>query len=154
MLPSHLSFIECLYLVLSMPVFFVVSCSYRSLLIKFMEPSYASIDYGRLEQSLIVFLLRLVKYRYRSMFVIAISFSHFIFILSLDVPLCSLLCVTIWTGILAALPVLISVVNWYHSRVILLCIRIAFSMALEALAIAYVLVCIQDSFITMECDKF
>ena len=113
MLPSHLSFIECLYLVLSMPVFFVVSCSYRSLLIKFMEPSYASIDYGRLEQSLFVFLLRLVKYRYRSMFVIAISFSHcvYIYILFLDVPLCSLLCVTIWTGILAALPVLISVVN-------------------------------------------
>ena len=58
---------------------FVVSCSFRSLLIKFMEPSYASIDYGRLERSLLVFLLRLVKYRYRSMFVIAIS-SHNIYI--------------------------------------------------------------------------
>ena len=32
--------------------------------------------------------------------------------------------------------------------------RIALSMALEAIAIAYVLVCIQDSFISMVCDKF
>ena len=43
-----------------------------------------------------------------------------LFIFFLDVPLCSLLCVTIWTGILAALPVLISVVKlisllgWYY----------------------------------------
>ena len=74
-----------------------------------MEFAYASIDYGRLEQSLIVLLLRLVTYRFRSMIVIAISFSQYILVIDVF-PLRSFLCVTIRTGILAALPVSISVV--------------------------------------------
>ena len=46
-----------------------------------MEFAYASIDYGRLEQSLIVLLLRLVTYRFRRLIVIAISFSQYILVI-------------------------------------------------------------------------